>query len=113
MVERTALYRLFDATDGLLYIGISWRPEDRFRAYRSERSWWPDVARSEIEWFDSRAEARQAEVSAIAREHPRYNVAETPLHARVSGHKSALTEQELACWAATDTFSGRRTVPRA
>jgi len=74
--ERTALYRYFDADDGLLYIGISNDPDFRWKAhlYGSDRNGWPSkVARRTVEWFDSRRLALAAEAEAIRTERPRHN----------------------------------------
>jgi predicted GIY-YIG superfamily endonuclease len=38
--ERTALYRLYDATDQLLYVGISTNPEERWKTHTMLKSWW-------------------------------------------------------------------------
>ncbi|OPC76602.1 hypothetical protein B4N89_44740 [Embleya scabrispora] len=81
--RRTAVYRLFDADGVLLYVGISVDPVKRFRGHRygSKRSkpkeWWPQVASSRIEWFDSRSRAEFAESFAVVTEHPRHNKAKT------------------------------------
>lgn len=75
MTERTALYRLYDAAGRLLYIGITKAPTTRWQQHGREKadSWWPDVARKTIEWFDSRPEAEAAEYAAIRTEGPPYN----------------------------------------
>ncbi|WP_282084044.1 GntR family transcriptional regulator [Streptomyces tendae] len=74
--ERTALYRYYDATDTLLYIGISNDPDFRAKAhlYESRPGSWPKQATHRIdEWHDSRALALAAEEEAIRTERPRYN----------------------------------------
>lgn len=75
--ERTALYRLYDSGDRLLYVGIAKDPERRWWQHARDRadSWWPDVARKSVEWFDTREAAEGAEVEAIKREGPPYNSA--------------------------------------
>jgi hypothetical protein len=105
---------LYDADGALLYIGISYYPEDRIRVHLSERTWGADVdmSKTRIEWFGTRPEARASEIKAIHDEQPRHNVAETPLHRRVSGFKSYLTAEELERWHATDTISGRQSAER-
>lgn len=74
--ERTALYRLYDAEDDLLYVGITVSPCRRWREHKRDRrdTWWPRVARRTVEWFDSRPDARRAEVQAIRLEAPEFNV---------------------------------------
>lgn len=71
---RTALYRLFGEAGELLYVGISHVPEFRFYDHARLKEWWPEVREKSIEWFDSRDEALAAERTAIAAEHPRYNI---------------------------------------
>lgn len=71
--ERTALYRLFDTDDRLLYVGISSNPKERLKAHAADKPWWPEVASREIEWFPSREQAAAAEVAAIRTEQPIHN----------------------------------------
>ncbi|WP_327594644.1 GIY-YIG nuclease family protein [Streptomyces chartreusis] len=68
-----AVYRLWDADGGLLYIGSAYDPEERCRRHR-DKPWWPDVTRRTEEWRDSRGEAYTAELEAIALERPQHNV---------------------------------------
>ncbi|QAZ38469.1 hypothetical protein C1M51_02980 [Methylibium sp. Pch-M] len=70
----TALYRHFDGGDVLLYVGISLSPIYRLSSHRSGSSWAEKIARVSIEWFQTRAEALQAEAYAIATERPAHNV---------------------------------------
>ncbi|GAA4824021.1 hypothetical protein [Streptomyces ziwulingensis] len=44
--ERTALYRLHDTDDRLLYVDISQDPSRRFENH-ADKSWRPEVARTE------------------------------------------------------------------
>ncbi|MGW0575149.1 GIY-YIG nuclease family protein [Streptomyces sp. NPDC002920] len=71
--ERTALYRLYDSGDSLLYVGIAKDPKVRFGQHRHDKIWWPEVAVREVEWFATREQALQKEAQAIQRELPRYN----------------------------------------
>lgn len=72
--ERTALYRLYNASGELLYIGISKHPELRFEEHRMAGACWVvDVARRDFTWHLSRPEALAAEKAAIQSERPRYN----------------------------------------
>lgn len=85
--ERTALYRLYDAGDQLLYVGITRNPERRWsmHSYTAARTWWPKVARKAIEWHPSREAAAAAELVAISTEAPAFNVAGTPSPLRLDG----------------------------
>jgi len=71
--ERSALYRLYDAGDQLLYVGITDDPKTRFAQHRDDKPWWPQVAIRDVEWFPDRATAEAQERQAIQAESPRYN----------------------------------------
>ncbi|MGW3308339.1 GIY-YIG nuclease family protein [Streptomyces sp. NPDC001073] len=71
--EPTALYHLYDASERLLYVGISRNPENRWGQHARQKYWWPAVARRTVEWCDSRAAAQSAEATAIEREQPLYD----------------------------------------
>lgn len=72
--ERTALYRYFDANEGLLYIGISIDPDGRLKVHRDNHApWVNEVSRRAVEWHGSRPLALKAEAEAIKAERPRYN----------------------------------------
>lgn len=81
--DSTALYRLYDAQDALLYVGIAHRPETRWGQHAQDKEWWPEVKRYEVAWHESREEAVLAESAAVASEGPRHNVAESPSAARL------------------------------
>ncbi|MFK0238231.1 GIY-YIG nuclease family protein [Streptomyces vinaceus] len=71
--DRTALYRLFDDSGHLLYVGVTAHPQNRWKTHRTESSWWDDVRLREIEWLPSRADALIQEAAEIAARRPRYN----------------------------------------
>ncbi|MGW1744539.1 GntR family transcriptional regulator [Streptomyces sp. NPDC002092] len=71
--QRTALYRLYDADDTLLYVGIAKDVTRRWRMHEWEKKWWHLVSSERIEWFPSRQEARAAELAAMRDESPLYN----------------------------------------
>jgi predicted GIY-YIG superfamily endonuclease len=79
---RTALYRLYDIDDRLLYIGIAVDPESRMRVHAREKTWWPLVAQRSIEWFTDRPTAEAAERSAIITEKPVHNVSHSTTRQR-------------------------------
>lgn len=70
----TALYRLFDATGDLLYVGIGHTPEVRWKQHARTKDWWPLVVEKTTQWFDTRLLATKAEADAIRTEKPRFNV---------------------------------------
>src|SRR5260370_1126197 len=73
--QRTALYRFYDATENLLYVGITNDPWRRWRQHVQEKSWYPQVKHQAVTWYDSRIAAEVAEHVAIRCERPRFNVA--------------------------------------
>ena len=78
MSERTAVYRVFDASDGLLYIGVAKNFGLRWAKHAAVKPWWPDVQRQTVEWYPDRESALAAEEAAIRTEKPRHNVVYTP-----------------------------------
>lgn len=73
VADMCAVYRLFDADDRLLYVGISSRAARRFDEHSVKR-WFPLVVKITLEWHDTEAAAHVAERRAIATERPRYNI---------------------------------------
>lgn len=71
--ERAALYRLYDASNRLLYIGIAENPGRRWDQHATTKPWWPQVAEKTVEWRDTREEAAAAEAEAIRTELPLFN----------------------------------------
>ncbi|MFE7485489.1 GIY-YIG nuclease family protein [Streptomyces sp. NPDC057552] len=84
---RTALYRLFDAQDTLLYVGIAEDPKSRWAQHAADKTWWPQVTRRDIEWLPDRKLAEEAERSAIEGEGPIHNTRHAAPH---------LSSQEVA-----------------
>lgn len=70
------LYRHFDESGTLLYVGISLSALYRLSQHRNSGATWVDSIRTvKIEKFDSRESAVRAERNAIAKEAPLYNQA--------------------------------------
>lgn len=69
------LYRHFDLAGQLLYVGISLSTVQRLIQHKDRSRWFAEIARVEIERFNTRKAALQAEKAAIRRERPVYNVA--------------------------------------
>lgn len=72
---KTAVYRHFDKGGCLLYVGLTVNPLRRTQQHAALGARFEQVARIEIEWFDSRRDALIAERSAIAAELPLQNIA--------------------------------------
>lgn len=73
LADMHAVYRMFDHAGRLLYVGMSGRAGRRFDGH-SEKRWFPLVSTITLEWHANHAQARLAEIRAIAEEKPRYNV---------------------------------------
>jgi antitoxin (DNA-binding transcriptional repressor) of toxin-antitoxin stability system len=73
--RETAVYRLYDADETLLYVGITYDIKTRFADHKADKEWWPEVSTKEIRWLPDREAAWAEEQRVIHEEHPRYNVA--------------------------------------
>lgn len=69
-----ALYRFYDATGQLLYVGITADPGSRWRSHAREKPWWHQVAHITLEAHPTRETVLDAERAAIRRERPLHNV---------------------------------------
>lgn len=90
-----ALYRFFDRTDVLLYIGISVNLPARLRQHSGGKPWWLTVARISVEYYPSRDEALAAERAAIKAERPLFNDVHNDL-TLISTHDAAALEEAEA-----------------
>jgi excinuclease UvrABC nuclease subunit len=73
-VSAHVLYRMFDAEDHLLYVGLTNNPRNRFSGHSKGKAWWPEVAHIRVETFATRDELIAAEKAAIQTERPWYNI---------------------------------------
>ncbi len=72
--KRCSMYRCFDAEGVLLYVGISLSTIKRLGQHRLNTQWFQSINRVDIEHFDSRRLAADAEIAAIQAERPRHNI---------------------------------------
>ena len=73
--ERThALYRFYDATGTLLYIGITADPGNRWRSHAQDKPWWQQVTNITVETHPTRTAVLDAERAAIIAEKPTHNI---------------------------------------
>lgn len=68
------VYRAFDASGRLLYVGCSVEVENRLRQHSTNAQWWLFHDRITTEEFPTKAEGLEAEALAILTEHPRWNM---------------------------------------
>jgi hypothetical protein len=116
--QQHALYRFYDSTGRLLYVGITLDPGSRWKNHAKTKPWWTDVAQVTVELHPDRAAVLEAERAAIIAEQPVHNVVHnrgraTPTRATTSAKPTAhgpYTEDQNL-W----TFAGRhgfqRTMP--
>lgn len=71
------VYRLYDADDRLLYVGMAGCYVERLRVHSHRpprgKTWWVDVAYCTLEWFPDYYDALVAELAAIKAERPLHN----------------------------------------
>jgi hypothetical protein len=71
--RKTYLYRYFDASGVLLYVGATWSPAQRDRAHAKDAHWYSLVVSTAIEVYPSIEAAAEAEENAIINEKPLFN----------------------------------------
>lgn len=42
------LYKLYSASDDLLYVGITWNVHYRWQQHRQKKDWWSEVAKASV-----------------------------------------------------------------
>lgn len=75
LVLRTAVYRFYDASGELIYVGVAEDPELRAKQHAKTATWWPEVdgTRTTVNWHDSREAALAEEAQTIWDQRPRHN----------------------------------------
>lgn len=68
------LYRIYGENDEPLYIGKTVNGASRLRDHAKKQYWWKQVKYIKLEHFDSDARLSEAEILAIKRERPKYNI---------------------------------------
>ena len=68
------LYRMWDAKEELIYIGISRSAMVRLSEHQQTKEWATEIHNITLEYFDSRELCRLAETKAIKSEKPKYNI---------------------------------------
>jgi hypothetical protein len=74
------LYRFFDDSGVLLYVGISRHWTSRLNSHESRSEFFKLASHITLERYGTRAEVEQAETAAIVNEKPLYNRSQNPLH---------------------------------
>lgn len=73
----TAVYRFYDRTGRLLYVGITHNLGSRFGSHERKSAWWADQCSLVVVWRDSRERAAAEERIAIRSEKPLHNISGT------------------------------------
>jgi hypothetical protein len=102
------LYRMFDDTGQLLYVGITGTLSQRFTNHH-EKPWWPNVADVTVEMHPNRDAVLAAEKTAIQTEKPLHNV----MHNRGGGttRKAQAGEPEYTIRGLVDPANNVVTAP--
>ena len=74
----TSVYRYYDKSGLLLYVGITARGTSRQREHNGDKAWWPFVATQEVEHFESRGQAMAREKRLIHQYRPPFNTQHNP-----------------------------------
>jgi len=84
------LYRFFDDSGILLYVGISKHWVSRLSSHESRSDWFRQAASITLERYDTREQVEHAERLAILKEKPLYNKSQNPLHENWQTHFTRL-----------------------
>lgn len=80
--RQTDVYRIFDLSGELAYVGISATIMQRLHGHVKASPWFPKRAIVHVETYKDREAALQAESWAIAHEHPTHNLEPGVKHLR-------------------------------
>lgn len=69
-----ALYRFFNESGELLYVGISKTAFERFSQHQGTKEWFSEISQISLEHYPNRYLAAAHETIAIFNEAPRYNI---------------------------------------
>tara|TARA_R110000737_G_C14621639_1_gene493360 strand:- start:6206 stop:6613 length:408 start_codon:yes stop_codon:yes gene_type:complete len=70
----TSVYRHFDESGDLLYVGRSINPFKRLQEHKYQSSWFDSVVNMTVEKFPTFGAAKKAEANAILSERPKFNM---------------------------------------
>ena len=90
----TQLYRHFDESRTLLYVGISLSTFNRLSQHRDHSDWFKSITNVTIEHFPTREEAMAAERQSIKSENPKFNIAMRKTMAEIEKEQKALTQEQ-------------------
>lgn len=76
--DETSVYRYYDKSGFLIYVGITGRGTGRNAQHNRNAQWWPFVARQEVEHYATRHVAHTREKSLIREFRPPFNIQHNP-----------------------------------
>ena len=74
MTDRYILYRVYNDTGELLYVGATTNPGIRFVSHAYSQPWWDEASNIKLQHYPNAAALDAAEIYAIATEGSRYNL---------------------------------------
>jgi len=100
------LYRCYDATNTLLYVGMTNDPETRIQYHRRNQPWWHHVDHIRLQNLPNRDALVRAETAAIQLEQPLYNIVNANIRAQ-SRSRSRLGARGFQMWPEANHFGTR------
>jgi len=89
------LYRFYNDSNELLYVGITMHLPERWRKHKRNKPWIDEVTRITLQHFDNRQALELAEREAIENEHPTHNVIYNRNRAERDSGQSVIVDEEL------------------
>lgn len=77
-VAKLALYRFYNDSGQLLYVGITNDPPRRMGQHAKDKEWWAQVRGMTVDWYPDRPSVLAAEKRAINVENPLHNIQHKP-----------------------------------
>ena len=97
-MTETALYRHYDASGALLYVGVTRNPARRLGDHLNGAFWGKMSASVAIEWHESRDAAVKAEWRAIHAENPLFNIRRETAEPSAKDGVTAKTRSVFGAW---------------
>lgn len=90
MDRQQTLYRFFNKSNELLYVGITSNPFARMSGHASDKHWFAEVTHATFEHYPTRKAVDAAETRAIRSEYPKYNKAKVLGYQRSPDHMKSI-----------------------
>lgn len=93
--DPTFVYKAYDATGALLYVGMSVSPWARLKAHAGASEWWGDTAHVVITGYADRISAHDAEIRSIHIDGPAHNRQRYPATATPAAQPSTVEPKSV------------------